>query len=381
MKILKLGLEWFPEQGGGLDRVYYDCIQYLPKANINISGLVVGCDTVIQDSHGIVRAYAPPSSSLINRYFALKQATHDHLQQHDYDLVAAHFALYTWPILGQLGQIPLVFHFHGPWAMEGQAEGGKKLAVKFKDFIERRTYRRAASFIVLSQAFRDILHQQFQIPFEKIHIVPGGVEAAYFSIQDSQSEAREQLQWPSDRPILFCVRRLIHRMGLENLIEAILQVKQKFPEVLLMIAGKGPLGEQLQSQIDHLGLTNHVRLLGYVSDQDLKLCYRAADITIVPTVSLEGFGLIVIESLAAGTPVLGTPVGGIPEILRPLSSDLVLEGWDIKHLANGICESLTGDRQLPSSQSCISYARKNYSWPVIAGKIKEVYQKAIDMNK
>jgi len=377
MKVLTLGLEWFPEQGGGLDRVYYDCIQYLPKTGMDLKGLVVGSKDVNADSGGIVQAFASPEASSITRYRALRRAVRDSLKQQSYDLVAAHFALYTWPVLGQLNNTPLVFHFHGPWSAEGAVEGSQKWTVKIKALIEQATYRRATSFIVLSKAFRDILHQQFNVPLSRINIVPGGVEDAYFEIAQSQTAAREKLQWPQDRFVLFAARRLVHRMGLENLIRAIAQVKKKHPDVLLQIAGKGPLADQLQTQIETLGLQDHVQLLGYVSDADLRLCYRSADLSIVPTIDLEGFGLVVVESLAAGTPVLGTPVGGIPEILSPLSANLLLPGTQTAHLVSGLLEVLSGSRQLPSSEACTRYAKNNYSWPIVAEKMKQVYQQSL----
>jgi glycosyltransferase involved in cell wall biosynthesis len=167
-------------------------------------------------------------------------------------------------------------------------------------------------------------------------------------------------------------------MGLENLIAAMDKVRRQYPDVLLLIAGKGSLAETLQAQIEELGLTEQVRLLGFVSDQDLGLAYRAADFSVVPTVAWEGFGLIVIESLAAGTPVLGTPIGGIPEILRPFSEDLVFEGTSLEQLAQGIIEALSGQRQLPSSKACEAYIREHYAWPAIAQRMKSVYQAALD---
>jgi glycosyltransferase involved in cell wall biosynthesis len=167
-------------------------------------------------------------------------------------------------------------------------------------------------------------------------------------------------------------------MGLENLIAAMDKVRRQYPDVLLLIAGKGALTETLQVQIEELGLVEQVRLLGFVSDRDLGLAYRAADFSIVPTVAWEGFGLIVIESLAAGTPVLGTPVGGIPEILQPFSEDLVFEGTSAEQLAQGIIEALSGQRQLPSSKACEAYIREHYAWPAIAQRMKSVYQAALD---
>jgi glycosyltransferase involved in cell wall biosynthesis len=162
-------------------------------------------------------------------------------------------------------------------------------------------------------------------------------------------------------------------MGLENLIAAIAVVKDQYPDVLLLIAGKGAIADNLRSQIQSLQLENHVQLLGFVPDQDLAIAYRAAELSIVPTVALEGFGLIVIESLASGTPVLGTPIGGIPEILQPFSQDLVLEGSTTEQLAKGMIEALSGKRPMPSVEACQTYVRQNYDWTVIAKQIKSVY--------
>jgi glycosyltransferase involved in cell wall biosynthesis len=87
----------------------------------------------------------------------------------------------------------------------------------------------------------------------------------------------------------------------------------------------------------------------------------------------------VIESLAAGTPVLGTPIGGIPEILRSLSSDLILEGSETKHLAQGMIEVLSGQRQMPSAAACQAYIKQNYDWQAIAHQIKSVYEQVLSI--
>jgi glycosyltransferase involved in cell wall biosynthesis len=300
------------------------------------------------------------------------------LVENNYPLVVSHFALYTFPVLDLLGQRPLVIHFHGPWARESRIEGGSSFSTGLKWILEQITYQRATRFIVLSQAFRNILHQNYRVPRERIHIIPPGVDIQRFDMTITRREARTQLKWSQERPIILSVRRLARRMGLENLIAAIDRVRRHYPEVLLLIAGKGTLGPTLQAQIDELELNNHVRLLGFVSDRDLVLAYRAADFSVVPTVALEGFGLIVIESLAAGTPVLGTPIDSLPEILCPFSEDLVFEGISTEQLARGIIEALSGQRRLPSSQACEAYVNENYACPAIARQIKSVYQMALN---
>lgn len=377
MKTLQIGLEWFPEQGGGLDRYYYDCTHYLPQIGVDFQGLVAGSNNVIKDSQGKVRAFAAPDDSVLKRLLGIRQYCKQLIAQQEFDLVVSHFAFYTFPVLNMLDDRPLVFHFHGPWALESGVETKKSVAVRVKKLLEEATYRRAQKFIVLSQTFRDILHQEYQVPLDKISIVPGGADIKRFNISSSKAEARNKLGWHSDRPTIFCVRRLAKRMGLENLINAIANVKKVYPQIMLYIGGKGELATTLQAQIEDKKLENNVKLLGFIPDEELPLCYRAADFSIVPTVALEGFGLIVVESLAAGTPVLGTPIGGIPETLRPFSEDLVLEGFEPKQLARGIIEALKGDRTLPSSEACIDYVAQNYTWNAVAEKIKLVYQSVI----
>lgn len=375
MKTLQIGLGWFPEQPGGLNRYYYDCCRHLPKASVDLRGLVTGSEQVGATTQQLIQAFALTENSLLNRWRGIRRSVRQ-LTSAEYDLVVSHFALYTFPVLDQLEELPLVVHFHGPWALESDVETQKKLAVWVKKTLEQIVYRRASSFIVLSQAFKDILHQQYGIPSNKIHIVPGGVDLEQFKISSSAAEARTKLGWEQERTILFCVRRLAKRMGLENLIQAIALVKTQYPDVLLHIAGKGALAQTLEKQIAELNLTNHVRLLGYLPDEELPFAYRAANFSVVPTVSFEGFGLIVIESLAVGTPVLGTPVGGIPEILESFCPDLLFEDTSVEKLAQGIMEVLSQKRQLPSREACQAYARDNYDWSVIAAKIRAVYEQA-----
>ncbi|OIP77664.1 MAG: glycosyl transferase family 1 [Oscillatoriales cyanobacterium CG2_30_44_21] len=377
MKILQIGTSWFLDDAGGLARVYYGCVNNLPIAGVEVSGLVTGSADIKQSSAGRVEAFAATNSSTWQRSRGIRKAVTRLLTVNDYDLVATHFALYTLPALDRFGKLPLVMHFHGPWALESQAEGGGRISTWGKWLIEKLVYRRADGFIVLSEAFRQILHKTYNVPLEKIFIVGGGVNTTEFDLPLTIAQARARLGWSQDRRIIFCVRRLVQRMGLENLIAAIATVRQKYPDVLLLIAGKGAIAASLQLQIQEMQLQDHVKLLGFVPDQDLAIAYRAAEMTVVPTVSLEGFGLIVIESLAAGTPALGTPIGGIPEILQPLSRDLILEGSQTHQIAQGLIEALSGDRRMPSAELCQNYVRQNYDWRVIAGQMRSVYEQMI----
>lgn len=381
LRTLQLGMEWFPETegtAGGLNRVFFDCMNHLPKVGVHVQGLVVGGPTVARSSSGLVSSFAPMDAPLLKRWQTARQQVHHQLLTTDYDLVVSHFAPYAFPVLSLLGDRPLVTHFHGPWALESNVEGDAK-GWRFQvcKWIEQTSYNKAQKLIVLSEAFQEVLHREFGIPLDRIHIVPSGVEVERFDSPLSQAEACIQLGWPQDRPILLVVRRLAKRMGLENLIAAMEQVRAQQPDVLLMIAGKGPQAEALKQRIEERNLSDNVRLLGFVSDEELTLAYRAAIFSVVPTIAFEGFGLIVVESLAAGTPVLGTPIGGIPEILRPFSKDLLFDDASAEAIARGLREVFTGQRNLPDADACKTYVNEHYAWPVIANRIKGVYQSAL----
>ena len=134
---------------------------------------------------------------------------------------------------------------------------------------------------------------------------------------------------------------------------------------------------ELRAQIERNNLSDNVRLLGFVPDADLPFAYRAANITVVPTQVLEGFGLIVAESLAAGTPCLVTPVGGLPEAVQELSPRLVLKASTPEAIAEGMVAALTGALSLPDAQACTDFARRHYDWRVIAERTRLVYEEAM----
>lgn len=377
---LQLGLHWFPERPGGLDRIYQNLIEALPDAGVDVRGLVAGSADVARASRGVVRAFAAPEAPLFERLRGARRAVRETLREWSPDLIVSHFALYCAPSLDLYRDRPLVTHFQGPWSDEGEVErrdARGTISGTIKSLIERRVYRRSTRIIVLSSAFRDVLQARFGVPDDVIRVIPGCVDVPRFAITASRDAAREALGLPTDRPIVLTVRRLARRMGIEDLIASFRQVRHAVPDALLVIVGGGALKDELAARVEQLGLQDHVRLLGRVEDDMLPYAYRAADLSIVPTVALEGFGLTTIESLAAGTPVLVTPVGGLPEAVSGLSPDLVLPNFGANALAAGIVDALRGHLRLPSADACYAYARAGFDVPVKAARTAKVYQEAV----
>lgn len=365
---------WFAEEPGGLNRMYAGLLRSLEERGVAVRGLVAGNPQTDHRLPAGLSFFARRDASALRRLRACRREVCAALKTERVDVVAAHFSLYALPMIDLLHERRFVFHFHGPWAGESRAEGESSINVTVKRTIESRVYRRADRFIVLSSAFAGILERQYDIARERIFIVPGGVDADRYCINGSRRDARLRLHLPTDRPLIVSVRRLIHRVGLEGLIDAMVEVRRSAPEALLLIAGRGGMAAQLTARIVAHRLQDHVRLLGFVAEDELPWLYRACDVSIVPSVALEGFGLPTIESLAAGTPVLVTPIGGLPETVTDLDPGLVLRDASARCLADAISWALRDLDKLPSSESCTRYVREHFHWPVIARKVLAVYE-------
>jgi glycosyltransferase involved in cell wall biosynthesis len=371
--ILCVGLGWFPKNPGGLDRYVYELTHQLALGQDRVELCGVGLPEALPNSPIKLTNLASPDSSLGRRLWDTRS---NFLSQKAAkpNAINLHFALYSLPLLKVLPDgVPITFTFHGPWALESKQEGASKLGVFLKHWlVEKRVYDRCDRFIVLSKAFGNILHQEYQVPWRKIHIIPGGVDLTRFQPNLSRQEARTQLNWPQDRVILFTPRRLVNRMGLDKLLTAVAKIKSIIPNVWLAIAGKGPIKAALEQQASKLGLNDSVKFLGFLPDDQLPLAYQAADLTIMPSQSLEGFGLVLLESLACGTPALCTPVGGMPEVLEPFSPNLITASPEATDIAERLEEVLTGKVSMPSRTACREYAATNFDWQKIAQQVRQV---------
>lgn len=379
-----IGNTWFPDNPGGLDRYVYELVHTLAIADpppvqttLDLYGVGLPSQTTISNIHlhNLGCPEAPLWRRLAGAYQTLKP-----LASGQYAAINLHFALYGLAALPHLPKdVPVTCTFHGPWAIESQQEGGGRLRVWLKQQMERQVYRRCDRFIVLSKAFGQVLHQEYAISWDRIHIIPGGVDIQRFQPNLSRRDARDRLGWPQDRFILFTPRRLVHRMGLTQLLQAIAHLMSpssstsgSVRDLWLAIAGKGPLRETLDRQTTELNLAHHVKFLGFLPDDDLPIAYQAADLTVMPSQSLEGFGLVLLESLASGTPALCTPIGGMPEVIHPLSPDLITASPTAEAIASTLFAILSGTLALPDQSTCRDYAAAQFNWFSIAQQIRNI---------
>jgi glycosyltransferase involved in cell wall biosynthesis len=125
-------------------------------------------------------------------------------------------------------------------------------------------------------------------------------------------------------------------MGLPELVRAVARLAPRHKGLRLVLVGDGLYRPTVEDEVRRAGLDGAVRLTGRIDDEALDDHYRAADLVALPTQAYEGFGMVTLEALACGTPVVGTPAGATPEILAPLDPGLVTAGIDDEAIAAGL---------------------------------------------
>lgn len=364
---------WGAGVSGGLDRYAHEVARrWATEPDTQVEYFAIG-DPAGTPAPGLIRtSLAPDASPTLARLWMMRRRFARRVIRTP-DAVALHFALTALPLVDQLPtDAPVTFFFHGPWASESRREHAHPAKVTAQRLVERYVHRRSHRFVVLSDAFGHILQQQYNVSGKRITKVPGGVDTARFRCDTSRSDARRQLGWPVDRFVAFTPRRLVRRVGVEVLLDAIADVRRVHADVWLAVAGHGPLRAPLERHARDQGLWDAVRFVGHLPEDELPIAYQAADVTVVPSQFLEGFGLVVVESLASGTPVVCTPVGGMPEVLARVSPQLITEGLDHRALARLVRAIITGRVRLPSRGACRQHAVDHYDWGTISRRALDV---------
>jgi glycosyltransferase involved in cell wall biosynthesis len=195
------------------------------------------------------------------------------------------------------------------------------LAWRLSAFLESRIY--AISDLIHCDSAYSLIFVRREYPRamrDKGLVLPGWVNTTQFTpAEDTPQEVRRKLgaPWDASIPTFFTLRRLVPRMGLSSLLAAAALLAGEGHAFRLVIGGAGPQLESLRSRARDLGVADHVSFLGFVPEHELADCFRAADCFVLPTQSLECFGLIILEAYACGVPVIGVPVGSIPEVVGP----------------------------------------------------------------
>jgi glycosyltransferase involved in cell wall biosynthesis len=400
MNILMLADVFHPDTIGGAGRVVYHLAFEFTRKGHEIHVLTRNNDgkwpsqQELDPNLFVHRFFLPSKESLSlflreirNSYHLAKKLSHEI----KFDLVCSHQSLVAaGPLLSRkFREIPLIHYFHSPWheeylvkKQEDTGKAGKKntAVALLMRCIERRILFGADRVIVLSEYMRAKVLEIHNYPKDLMVKIPGGVALDYYRLPtEGKTAAKDAVKVPLNKTVFLTVRNLVPRMGLEALIESFSQSSVLREKGLLLIGGRGFLEENLKAQVESANLQDAVRFLGYIAEKDLPQVYQASDFFVLPTRELEGFGLVILEAMACGTPVLGTPVGAIPEIIGLFDKRLIFDGtgWqDMRNKLEEVIERPDSFRFDP--QDCRAFVEESFSWKKMADAFEQEAKRCIE---
>jgi glycosyltransferase involved in cell wall biosynthesis len=188
----------------------------------------------------------------------------------------------------------------------------------------------------------EALHRYERIPRRKLVTVPNGIDRSRYTVALDRGQVRRALGIAPEAPVIALAARLTEQKGLQYLLRALPAVIVRHPDVVLLVAGDGPLRPALEALAAELGVAPHVRFLGM--RDDIAALLRASDVYALPSV-WEGLPMAVLEAMAAGLPVVGSDVGGVGTAVEHQVTGLLVPKRDPARLAEALVAVL-GDRVL-----------------------------------
>lgn len=399
MKILIVADNFFPSQPGGLARVAWDAAKALARRGHEVELIAAapggnGVTLRNQLEEGVschlfsrprfatwdprrMNAAVAAYAENVGRVLAVKQ----------FDIIHFHSIFTGAAVLRAIRQEPqrsaLVYTVHSPvvqeqrltWSQQGLVGlVNQAIGIPVVRQMERRLLASAHATHVLSQFTADELareHPRLRFP---CHLIP------HFYYGDwerrlTRAEARSRLGWTPNRPALFTVRQLRYRYGIEDAIAAVSPLAA-VGRCMFHIAGDGPDMDRLRKRIDDSGCRESITLMGRLPDHQLQVAYQAADLFLLPTRALECFGLISVEAMSFGLPVLGTSVGAIPEVIGQVLPGFLAPPGDPEALRAKINDYLEGRLVAPSAENIRGHVTANYSESAVMTQYELLYEQA-----
>lgn len=316
----------------------------------------------------------------------LKAAARGWWREHEgsFDLLLAEQPFTVWALMQAGCRLPRLQVCHSfafeEYATRHGVDGGlrHRITAAAMRRLEQRIYDSASRLLVLSDFMRRRLEAFFRIPPSRVSVVPGGVD-----MPETPELTREQLRsllgWQGQ--VAVTLRNLVPRTGVDLLVEAAGFLKDELPQLHWCVIGQGPMLEQLKAQAVALGVAGCVEFCGFLPEDGVRKRLFAADLFVLPTRDLEGFGLVTIEANSCGLPVVATPVSANSEVVPSLPFNRLADAVSGEALAAAVRATLTaltvapmddaGRRQLQQA-ALAKYAWRHHDAGLIAaiGRLK-----------
>ena len=308
-----------------------------------------------------------------------------------YDLIHSHYWLsgLAAEALAKTWNVPIIHMFHTLALLKNQiAKTPQEIESDVRIDGEKEVINAVDRIVAATQNEKEHLENLYNAPAEKISIIPPGVDTTRF-YPIPPDEAKEFVGVPKDEKMLLFVGRIEPLKGVDILIRAIAQLRKsdvlsECPHYLYIIGGDpdpenarlNKEMQRLQKLCKELGVGDMVLFLGKRDQDTLQYYYSAAEIVIMPS-HYESFGMVALEAMACGTPVIATQVGGLQHLVQNGKTGFTIPNDDVdsleKSLTMLICKE---DMRREMSENSVTYAR-SYAWDVITPRIIDLYRDTI----
>ncbi len=388
MKILMLTWEYPPRIVGGIARVVHDLSKRLIKDGHEVTVVTYRDNAGVpeyENDKGVnvyrVDNYMIHPNNFIDwimqlNFNLIAKATEIINKEGGFDVIHAHDWLVTYAAksLKNAYDIPIVATIHATEA--GRNSGIHDETQRYINDTEWLLTYEATEVIVNSNFMKNDLQRLFGLPYDKINVIPNGINLNNFTGIERDYDFRRQYAMDNEKIILY-VGRLVYEKGIQHLIAAMPKILSNYHDAKLVIAGKGGMIDDLKAETSSLGLDNKVYFTGYMDSKKVQKMYKCADVAVFPS-TYEPFGIVALEAMLAGVPTVVSDVGGLDEI--------VTHGVDgMKSYAgnsNSIADSVTAllyDHQLATniSKKARQKVKEQFNWEKIAQDTHFTYEKAI----
>jgi len=331
---------------------------------------------------------ALPAAAIYDHLPEFTQGVLDYARQQgiSYDLIHSHYWLSGWVAqrLKAEWKVPLIQMFHTLGHMKNRvAVSPDEMEPPLRMQVEQETMRKADCLVAATPAEKIQMMWLYRADMHKIRIIPPGVDIETFH-PIPRSEARSELGIPPEEKLLLFVGRLEPLKGIDSLMQAIVLLREQLPALaerlcVSIIGGAfDPPDQQdmelrrLQKLREELKLDDLVTFVGGRGQAMLPYYYSAAEVVIMPS-HYESFGMVALEAMACGTPVVASEVGGLAYLIQDGTTGFHVPDRDPVELAGKIRLLLeNSELREDMSRAAVSYAAQ-YAWPRIAGQIKALY--------
>jgi glycogen(starch) synthase len=288
------------------------------------------------------------------------------------DVVHAHDWEVAWAaqVLARQNDCPLITTFHGTerGRRGGHVPPGVPTDVNGIEWWLASASRRV---IAISKILGRQVTSDFELDPTVVRSVPGGIDQTWWAAPQPDIDERP------DENLVFAWGRIQYEKGFHVLAAAMAQLRPGHPNAHCVIAGRGSYLAELQSQIDVIGVSDLIDLPGYVSDNELRAFLHRSACVVIPSL-YEPFGVIALEALAGGSPLVVAETGGLSEVVEGTDAALTFEPGNTNQLADRL-DAVLRDRDLAQtlSENGRKLIEQSYSWPAIASRMMDCYLDAL----